>query len=62
MKVRQEWEGEPTELLCEGAMGKDTVDADAQNLGVGRFEEREIGFEGSQLNLSASGEVENVKG
>ena len=62
MEIRQQWEGEATELFREGAVGVNTVDADAQNLSISRFETRVVGLESSQFGLSATGKVEDIKG
>ena len=43
-------------------MRLDAVDADAQNLGGRRLETRDIAFQGSELGLSATGEIENIEG
>ncbi len=43
-------------------MRMDAINADAQNLGVRRLETRNVAFQGSELGLSATGEIENIEG
>ncbi len=62
MKIRQERKRETSLLLGEDAVSRNTVYADAQNLGVGCLKTRNIVFKGNQFNASATGEVEHVKG
>ena len=62
MKIRQERKRETSLLLREDAVSRNTVYADAQDLGVGRLETRNIVFKGNQLNASATGEVKHIKG
>ena len=62
MEISQQGIAQAAELCGEGAMGMDAVDADAQNLGVRRLETRNVAFQGSELGLSATGEIENIEG
>ena len=57
MEIGQEGKGEAAELLGERLMGMFTVDADAQDLGIRRFEARVVALERGELVLSGSGEI-----
>jgi hypothetical protein len=43
-------------------MGVDAIHTDAQHLGVGRLEARTIALKSSQLGLSATSKVKDIKG
>lgn len=62
VEVRQERKAQIAKLLGKGPMGVDTVYTDAQDLGVGHLEAREVALECSQLGLSAPCKIEDIKG
>ena len=62
MKISQQGKAQTAELRGKSSMGMDAIDADAQYLGVRRLETRNVAFQGSELGLSATGEIENIEG
>ena len=62
MEIRQERKRKASLLLGEDAVSMNTVYTDAQNLGVGRLETRDVVLEGNQFNASATCKIEHIKG
>ena len=62
MEVGQEREVQAAQFGGKGLVAVDTVDADAQNLGVELLEAGEVRLQRPELAASGAGEVEHIEG
>jgi hypothetical protein len=61
VKVGQQREIQSAQLLSEGLMRVNAVNADAQNLGIKLVEARQVVLKRAELDPSSAGEIENVE-